>query len=120
MAGLVLFPDDFKQPDGITIKYIDELLTDGAMGAFSFTEGLNEFSAQKWSQLESAGAVFFPATNYMHYRSDVSEVVYDPSSPLFLNLSGLSGTNTIIEAGLYGASASPATAGKIRLVKVLE
>lgn len=118
--GLVLLPDDFQQPEGITVKLIDELLTDAVMGAFSFTGTLNKYSAQDWAQMEAAGAVFFPASNYMHYTSSVTEVAYDPSVPFYAGVQGLSGFNTIIESALYGASASPATAGKIRLVYVLE
>ena len=118
--GLVLLPDEFQQPAGITVIYIDGLLSDSVMGAFSFTAALNTYSAQEWSQMESAGAVFFPASNYMHYSPGVTDVVYTPSVPFYVGLRGLSGTITYMEAGTLGVTPALANGGKIRIIQIVE
>ena len=54
--GLVLLPDDFKLPEGVSF---DPAV---AKSNVDFKE-INEFSSGDWSKMESAGAIFLPAAN---------------------------------------------------------
>lgn len=55
--GLILLPDDFVLPDGITFK-------PGFGNCEDEHYGIHQsFSAVEWEQLESAGAVFLPSGN---------------------------------------------------------
>ena len=51
--GVILFPDVYTQPDGITINNIDN-------GTASFNG--NSISHVKWKLMEAAGAIFLPTT----------------------------------------------------------
>ena len=51
--GVILFPDVYSQPDGITINNIDN-------GTASFNG--NSISHAKWKLMEAAGAIFLPTT----------------------------------------------------------
>ncbi|MBR4689244.1 MAG: hypothetical protein IKO90_02145 [Bacteroidales bacterium] len=62
VAGLVLLPDDWTLPAGVTF-------TSGASGDFS----QNTYSADDWTKMEANGAVFLPAAGY-RYGSDVDDV----------------------------------------------
>ena len=67
--GLILLPDDWTCPTGITFT---SGLSDGSVEAYGQYQ---TFSADQWSKLESAGAVFLPAAGYRHrYDSNVSGV----------------------------------------------
>ena len=66
--GLILLPDNWTCPAGVTFK-----------SGFHSSNGVDyyaayqTFTAAEWSKLESAGAVFLPATGG-RYGSDVSDV----------------------------------------------
>ena len=66
--GLILLPDNWTCPAGVTFK-----------SGFHSSKGVDyyaayqTFTAAEWSKLESAGAVFLPATGG-RYGSDVSDV----------------------------------------------
>lgn len=52
--GLILLPDDWECPDGITFN----------SGFGSSYSSVNTYNASKWAILESAGAIFLPAGGY--------------------------------------------------------
>ena len=68
--GLILLPDNWTCPAGVTFK-----------SGFHSNHGVDyyaayqTFTADQWSKLESAGAVFLPAAGY-RYGSNVSYVQY--------------------------------------------
>jgi hypothetical protein len=68
--GLIFFPDTWVCPEGITFKsgFHSEYNVE-AYGQYQ------TFSADQWSKLESAGAVFLPAAGY-RYGSNVGLVQY--------------------------------------------
>ena len=55
-AGLIIFPDSFTMPDGIS----DMVNINNSDAAFSG----NTYSTEDWVKLESAGAIFLPAAGY--------------------------------------------------------
>jgi hypothetical protein len=68
--GLILLPDNWTCPAGVTFN-------SGFHGEYS-VEAYGQyqtFSAEQWSKLEAAGAVFFPASGY-RYGSNVFNVQY--------------------------------------------
>lgn len=52
--GLILLPDDWECPDGITFN----------SGFGSSYSSVNTYNASKWAILEAAGAIFLPAGGY--------------------------------------------------------
>ena len=71
--GLILLPDDWTCPSGVTFKYgfHDNYGT-------QYYAKYQTFSASEWSKLEAFGAVFFPAAGGRS-GSDVYNVQYDGS-----------------------------------------
>ena len=65
VTGLVLLPDDWTLPTGVTF-------TSGASGSFA----INTYSASDWSKMEANGAVFLPAAGYRN-GTVVSVVGYE-------------------------------------------
>jgi hypothetical protein len=69
--GLILLPDNWECPAGITFK-----------PGFPSNEGVDDyanyqtFTVEQWSKLETAGAVFLPAAGYRN-GFDVSDVQYE-------------------------------------------
>lgn len=61
--GLILFPDEWKAPEEITIYY-GMAIWDGVQ---YFAEH-NNFSESQWLALENAGAIFLPTSNLIYYR----------------------------------------------------
>lgn len=57
VLGMILFPDVWNRPSGISIIYgtTDAALTN------------NAYTAEQWALLEAAGAVFLPCTDYRLY-----------------------------------------------------
>ncbi len=57
--GVVLLPDDFTLPDGVTFM-------SGAAADWGdeFFKSINEYSADQWALMQQAGAVFLPAAGY--------------------------------------------------------
>lgn len=53
VAGLVLLPDDWTLPSGVTF-------TSGAFNDYT----QNTYSSEDWAKMEANGAVFFPAAGY--------------------------------------------------------
>ena len=62
--GLILLPDNWTCPAGVTFK--------SGFGVSSYA-AYQTFTADRWSKLEAAGAVFLPASGY-RYVSTVSYV----------------------------------------------
>ncbi len=48
IEGIVLLPDEWTLPEGLMFDVFD----------------VNEYTAEEWQEMESAGAVFFPVTHY--------------------------------------------------------
>ncbi len=86
--GLILLPDNWRIPNGITFK-----------SAFSNEKGAKEYAAYQtytlteWKKLESAGAAFLPASGYrsgdgcydvQNYGTYWSSTSYDSSCAYFL------------------------------------
>lgn len=65
--GVVLLPDDWTCPAGVTFK---SGFSSGLNGVQVFAD-YQQISLSDWQQLEDAGAVFFPATGYRHACIDV-------------------------------------------------
>ena len=125
--GVVLFPDGFQKPDGIEINPITDLLTDASYGAFSFPVALNTYTAQQWSILEEAGAVFVPSSRYFNDNPSVEEISYDPSliqsDPYeIVRMIGMQefGMVTFIDEHEFQNTTSAGRVGKIRLIRVVE
>lgn len=57
--GIVVLPDDWVQPEGISF-------TAGESAAF----GTNNYSVSEWSEMESRGAAFLPCAGY-RFNSDI-------------------------------------------------
>lgn len=68
--GLVFLPDNWTCPAGVTFKsgFLCEIGVD-------YYAAYQTFTAAEWSKLESAGAVFLPASGY-RYGSNVDYVQY--------------------------------------------
>ena len=68
--GLILLPDNWTCPSGVTFK-------SGFYNSYGvdYYAAYQTFTAEQWSKLESAGAVFLPAAGY-RYGSDVGAVQY--------------------------------------------
>ena len=68
--GLILLPDSWTCPDGITFKsgFHDD-------NGKEYYAAYQTFTADQWSKMEAAGAVFLPAAGY-RYGSDVFDVQY--------------------------------------------
>lgn len=61
--GLILLPDNWTCPAGVTFKQGFHLYGD----SFSYYADHQTFTAEQWSKLEAAGAVFFPAAGYLDH-----------------------------------------------------
>ena len=66
--GLILLPDNWTCPSGVTFK--SGFHSDNSVGAYSQYQ---TFTADQWSKLEAAGAVFLPAAGD-RYGSTVNNV----------------------------------------------
>ena len=65
--GLILFPDNYVHPTGVTVTgSCDYNTTNAGYSVFSVTSG--------WDKMEAAGAVFLPAAGYRNGTSAPSEV----------------------------------------------
>ena len=71
--GLILLPDSWTCPSGVTFKYGFH----NNCGTEYYAE-YQTFSSSEWTKLEASGAVFFPAAGY-RYGSGVDYVQYDGS-----------------------------------------
>ena len=98
--GLIFLPDTWVCPEGITFK-------SGFHSSYGvdYYAAYQTFTADQWSTLESAGAVFLPASS-RRYGSNVGSVQYDGyywSAAEYNsdNAYGLSFTSG--EAGVYGS-----------------
>ena len=67
--GLILLPDNWTCPAGVTFK-------SGFHSNYGYYAAYQTFTAEQWSKLESAGAVFLPASGY-RIGSDVVVVQYN-------------------------------------------
>ncbi len=86
--GLVLLPDDWNCPDGITFN--------AGYGSHSFSSQ-NIYTASKWQKLEDAGAVFLPAAGYRNSTA-IGDVQRDGSywcSNLGSDINGYYGPSVI-------------------------
>lgn len=64
-AGLVIFPDSYSHPTGVTVV----ASVNTANAAFA----TNSWSGEKWTEMEAAGAVFLPAAG-SRFNASVNEV----------------------------------------------
>ena len=69
--GVILLPDDWTCPAGVTLK--SGFAEESSMQAFA---DYQQISLSDWQQLENAGAVFFPATGYRNSGARVRFVQY--------------------------------------------
>ncbi len=69
--GLILLPDNWTCPSGVTFKSGFDRYT-----GVSFYAAYQTFTADQWSKMEQQGAVFLPAAGYRR-GSDVYYVQYD-------------------------------------------
>jgi hypothetical protein len=69
VRGLVIFPDDYSHPSGVTAPDPASVNTPDA------GYGSNSWSETDWTAMEAAGCVFLPAAGY---REDT--LVYDPGN----------------------------------------
>ena len=69
--GLILLPDSWTCPSGVTFKSGFHSNDDGV----EYYAVCQTFTAAEWSKLEAAGAVFLPAAGY-RYGSDVGSVQF--------------------------------------------
>ena len=74
--GIVLLPDDWKQPDGTTFT----------AGVTNF--GTNVYADEAWTAMENAGAVFLPVAGY-RYKGNIN----------WVGQSGFYWTSTVASAG---------------------
>lgn len=66
--GVILLPDNWTCPDGVTFK------SGFCYGMDSYAEH-QTFTAVQWSKLEAAGAIFLPASGYRN-DSEIDDVQY--------------------------------------------
>ena len=101
--GLILLPDNWTCPAGVTFKS-GFYRSDGS----DYYAAYQTFTADQWSKLEAAGAVFLPASGYRfgsdvvavqdnglywsatEYTSDHAKCLYLYSGKAFLNFNGRS------------------------------
>ena len=69
--GLILLPDNWTCPSGVTFKSGFH----SNYGVYYYA-AYQTFTADQWSKLEAAGAIFLPASGY-RYGLDVRDVQYD-------------------------------------------
>ena len=75
--GLVLLPDDWKAPEGITFNSANSKgfnLNSSGYWTHETTEGYshykdNQYSMPQWGEMEKAGAVFLPITGWMRLEN---------------------------------------------------
>ena len=61
VQGLILLPDGWKLPEGLSFK---SGLTAFDVRGQEYYKTINNYSAEEWRKMESAGAVFLPAAGY--------------------------------------------------------
>ena len=59
VSGVILFPDDYAHPDGVTVTVSEAAYNTGGKDYNTFT-----VDATNWSTMEAAGCVFLPAAGY--------------------------------------------------------
>ena len=59
VSGVILFPDDYAHPDGVTVTVSEAAYNTGGKDYNTFT-----VDATNWSTMETAGCVFLPAAGY--------------------------------------------------------
>lgn len=77
--GVVILPDDWKAPDGISF-------TPGMASTYgsAYYGENNQYNAESWNKMESAGAVFLPVTGILTmYREDPLTVAYQKSAAYY-------------------------------------
>jgi len=81
--GVILLPDDWVLPDGLTFKY-----------GFSDIDNCygckNKYTTEQWKQMEAAGAVFLPAAGVRDVNNIISDIgaywsstFYNPSGDVY-------------------------------------
>ena len=66
IRGLVILPDDWTLPDGVTFQsgFADYFL------GLDYYKTKNDYTVEQWNKMESVGAVFLPTAGY-HFDHDV-------------------------------------------------
>ena len=108
VTGLILLPDNWALPDGLTF-------TSGANGDFA----QNTYSASDWSKMEANGAVFLPAAG-RRSGTDVSSV-----GSSYWSSSASGGNNAcylyFLSSGVYASGSDYRRSGRsVRLVRGVE
>ena len=80
ICGIILLPDEWNTPDGVTFIPSTENGLENKGNYYSGHHGDqfsdNTYTAEQWSLMEKAGAVFLPAAGYRHHGKDY-QVGYD-------------------------------------------
>ena len=93
--GLILLPDDFVMPDGLTF-----------VGDYTTNFTVNNYTAAQWAEMEANGAVFLPASGF---RNNHATTVSNPATQgHYWSSSWVSGTTA---SHLYFVQAATPTAG---------
>jgi hypothetical protein len=74
VTGLILLPDNWTQPEGLTF-------TSGVADNYGseYYATVNSYTASEWAKMEANGAVFLPAAGYRY----VTDVVYVGSNGIY-------------------------------------
>ena len=97
--GLIFLPDNWTCPVGVTFK-------SGFHSSYGvdYYAAYQTFTAEHWSKMEAAGAIFLPAAGY-RYGSDVSNVQYNSYYWSATEPNGIEASYLYFfsdEAGMYG------------------
>ena len=89
--GIILFPDSYTHPEGVTAPKNINTKTSGWSG--------NQYSDTNWTKMETAGAVFLPAAGYRK-----GATVYDPEDPYCIYWSSTSSSDAGFACTLYSTT----------------
>lgn len=69
IEGLVIFPDDYIQPDDVHLICINDIT------AYQTSSLINTLTPDQWDEMSQAGAVFLPAAGQRVYDYDTYEIL---------------------------------------------
>ena len=115
--GLVIFPDNYVQPEGIPLNRIEQIIYSGSSGnlfaypAISLDQTI-AYTASQWAEMELAGAVFMPKGLYKR--------PYDGFDDSFFSQPSLTSFQFEVGDLLFNSHTGPECPDMIRLVKYLD
>jgi len=121
IAGLILFPDGYQQPEGIPMEILKQIMyQSGGAGVYQAYPELssvqaNSYSLEQWEKMEKAGAVFL--------RNGVYKNDYDTYDDSFFKRDPLISRHYDIKYGSYyifSDYSGPEWPDIIRLVKYVD